>query len=256
MIHEVAGGSVKFELHNHIGTIEFFHPQSNSLPGKLLEELAQVIHGAGNDERVKVIILRSAGEKAFCAGASFDELVAIKNEAEGLQFFSGFAKVINAMRTCPKFIIGRIHGKCVGGGVGVAAAVDYAIATDKADVKLSELAVGIGPFVVGPAVERKLGTSAFSTLSIDAASFRNAEWARRKGLFAEVHESVENMDEAINKLVTTLSHSSPEAMAEMKKIFWKGTEHWDELLQQRAAISGRLVLSDFTKTAIAKFKAK
>lgn len=256
MIHEVAGGSVKFELHNHIGTIEFFHPQSNSLPGKLLEELAQVIHGAGNDERVKVIILRSAGEKAFCAGASFDELVAIKNEAEGLQFFSGFAKVINAMRTCPKFIIGRIHGKCVGGGVGVAAAVDYAIATDRADVKLSELAVGIGPFVVGPAVERKLGTSAFSTLSIDAASFRNAEWARRKGLFAEVHESVENMDEAINKLVTTLSHSSPEAMAEMKKIFWKGTEHWDELLQQRAAISGRLVLSDFTKTAIAKFKAK
>ncbi|XVJ67518.1 MAG: enoyl-CoA hydratase/isomerase family protein [Lacibacter sp.] len=256
MIHEIAGGSVKFELHNHIGTIEFFHPQSNSLPGKLLEELAQVIHGAGNDERVKVIILRSAGEKAFCAGASFDELVAIKNEAEGLQFFSGFAKVINAMRTCPKFIIGRIHGKCVGGGVGVAAAVDYAIATDKADVKLSELAVGIGPFVVGPAVERKLGTSAFSTLSIDAASFRNAEWARRKGLFAEVHESLENMDEAINKLVTTLSHSSPEAMAEMKKIFWKGTEHWDELLQQRAAISGRLVLSDFTKTAIAKFKAK
>lgn len=256
MIHEVAGGSVKFELHNHIGTIEFFHPQSNSLPGKLLEELAQTIHGAGNDERIKVIILKSAGEKAFCAGASFDELVAIKTEAEGLQFFSGFAKVINAMRTCPKFIIGRIHGKCVGGGVGVAASVDYAIATDKAEVKLSELAVGIGPFVVGPAVERKLGTSAFSTLSIDAASFRNAEWARRKGLFAEVHDSVENMDEAITKLTETLSHSSPEAMAEMKKIFWKGTEHWDELLQERAAISGRLVLSDFTRNAIAKFKAK
>lgn len=256
MIHEVAGGSVTLELHNHIGTIEFFHPQSNSLPGKLLEELAQVIHGAGNDERVKVIILRSAGEKAFCAGASFDELVTIKNEAAGLQFFSGFAKVINAMRKCPKFIIGRIHGKCVGGGVGIAASVDYAIATDKADVKLSELAVGIGPFVVGPAVERKLGTSAFSTLSIDAASFRNAEWARRKGLFAEVHDSVENMDEAVNKLAETLAHSSPEAMAEMKKIFWKGTENWDELLQQRAAISGRLVLSEFTKNSIAKFKAK
>lgn len=256
MIHEVAGGSVKFELHNHIGIIEFAHPQSNSLPGKLLEELAQVIHGAGNDERVKVIILRSAGEKAFCAGASFDELVAIKNEAEGLQFFSGFAKVINAMRKCPKFIIGRIHGKCVGGGVGVAASVDYAIATDKADVKLSELAVGIGPFVVGPAVERKIGTSAFSTLSIDAASFRNAEWARRKGLFAEVHDSTENMDEAISKLAETLAHASPEAMAEIKTIFWKGTEHWDELLQQRAAISGRLVLSEFTKNAIARFKSK
>ena len=256
MIHEVAGGSVKFELHNHIGTIEFYHPQSNSLPGKLLEELSHAIHGAGNDDRVRVIILRSAGEKAFCAGASFDELVAIKNEKEGLQFFSGFAKVINAMRTCPKFIIGRIHGKCVGGGVGIAAAVDYAIATDKAEVKLSELAVGIGPFVVGPAVERKLGTSAFSALAIDASSFRNADWAKRKGLFTEVHDSVENMDEAIIKLSETLSHSSPDAMREMKKIFWKGTEHWDELLTQRAAISGKLVLSEFTKNAIAKFKAK
>ncbi len=256
MIHEVAGGSVTFELHNHIGTIEFYHPQSNSLPGKLLEELAQAIHGAGNDERVKVIILRSRGEKAFCAGASFDELVAINNEKEGLQFFSGFAKVINAMRTCPKFIIGRIHGKCVGGGVGIAASVDYAIALDKAEVKLSELAVGIGPFVVGPAVERKIGTSAFSALAIDAASFRSADWAKRKGLFAEVHDTVETMDEVIMKLAETLSHSSPDAMREMKKIFWKGTEQWDELLTQRAAISGKLVLSEFTKNAISKFKAK
>jgi methylglutaconyl-CoA hydratase len=256
MIHEIAGGYVKSELHNHICTIEFQHPQSNSLPGKLLEELAQAIHGAGNDERMKVIILRSAGEKAFCAGASFDELIAIQNEKEGLQFFSGFANVINAMRTCPKFIIGRIHGKCVGGGVGLAAAVDYAIATDKAEVKLSELAIGIGPFVVGPAVERKIGTAAFSAMAIDASSFRNAEWAKRKGLFAEVHDSAENMDEAILRLSNTLSHSSPDAMAEMKKIFWKGTEYWDELLMERATISGRLVLSDFTKQAIAKFKSK
>jgi methylglutaconyl-CoA hydratase len=249
-------GYVQSELHKGICSIEFFHPQSNSLPGKILEQLAQTIHGAGNDEEVKVIILRSAGEKVFCAGASFDELIAIKTEADGLRFFSGFAKVINAMRICPKFIIGRIHGKCVGGGVGIAAAVDYAIATDKAEVKLSELAVGIGPFVVGPAVERKIGTAAFSALAIDASSFRNADWAKRKGLFAEVHESTENMDEAIARLSTTLAHSSPEAMAEMKKIFWKGTEHWDELLMQRAAISGRLVLSDFTRKAIETFKAK
>jgi methylglutaconyl-CoA hydratase len=249
-------GYVQSELHKGICSIEFFHPQSNSLPGKILEQLAQTIHGAGNDEEVKVIILRSAGEKVFCAGASFDELTAIKNETEGLRFFSGFAKVINAMRICPKFIIGRIHGKCVGGGVGIAAAVDYAIATEKAEIKLSELAVGIGPFVVGPAVERKIGTAAFSALAIDASSFRNADWAKRKGLFAEVHESTENMDEAIAKLSTTLAHSSPEAMAEMKKIFWKGTEHWDELLMQRAAISGRLVLSNFTRKAIETFKAK
>lgn len=247
---------VKTELHNGIATIEFFHPQSNSLPGKILHELAAEITHAGEDPNVTVIILRSAGEKAFCAGASFDELVAIQNEQEGLAFFSGFAHVINAMRACPKFIIGRIHGKCAGGGVGLAAAVDYAIAIEAAEIKLSELAVGIGPFVVGPAVERKIGTAAFSALAIDASNWRNAEWAKRKGLFAEVHENIGNMDEAVQRLAHHLSHSSPQAMAEMKKIFWKGTEHWDKLLLERAAISGRLVLSEFTRNAIAKFKTK
>ncbi|GAB2841671.1 enoyl-CoA hydratase/isomerase family protein [Ferruginibacter profundus] len=247
---------VKSHIEHGINTIEFFHPQSNSLPGKVLEELAKEIHFAGTHDDTKIIILKSAGDKTFCSGASFDELVDIKNEAEGLKFFSGFANVINAMRKCPKFIIGRIQGKCVGGGVGLAASVDYAIATDKADLKLSELAVGIGPFVVGPAVERKIGSAAFSALAIDATMWRNADWAKRKGMFAEVHENIENMDESIQRLSNTLSHSSPQAMAEMKKIFWKGTEHWDELLKERAAISGRLVLSDFTKNAIAKFKSK
>lgn len=252
----MAEAYVKSELHNGVTTIEFFHPQSNSLPGKILEELSQAIHGAGNDKYTKVIILKSAGEKAFCAGASFDELIAIKTKEEGLEFFNGFAKVINAMRICPKFIIGRIHGKCVGGGVGLAAAVDYAIAKEGAEVKLSELAVGIGPFVVGPAVERKIGASAFSQLSMDASLWRNADWARGKGLYAELHPDINGMDESLRRLADTLASSSPEAMAEMKKIFWQGTEHWDKLLMERAAISGRLVLSDFTRDAIAKFKTK
>jgi methylglutaconyl-CoA hydratase len=242
--------------HAGITSIEFFHPQSNSLPGKMLNELAQEIHHAGLNADTKVIILRSAGENAFCAGASFDELAAIKNEKEGQAFFMGFARVINAMRTCNKFIIGRIQGKCVGGGVGLMAAVDYAIATEAAEVKLSELVLGIGPFVVGPAVERKTGNAAFSHLAIDAGSWRNADWAKRKGLFAEVHNTIENMDESIEHLAHTLAHANPEAMAEMKKIFWKGTEHWDQLLAERAAISGKLVVSKFTKDAIAKFKAK
>jgi methylglutaconyl-CoA hydratase len=247
---------VKSETHKGVTSIEFFHPQSNSLPGKILHDLTVAIQHAEVDPDTKVIVLRSAGDKTFCAGASFDELVAIKNKEQGLAFFSGFANVINAIRTCPKFVIGRIHGKCVGGGVGIAAACDYAIATEASDVKLSELAVGIGPFVVGPAVERKIGTSAFSALAIDAAMWRNADWAKRKGLFAEVHDSIENMDESIRRLADTLAHSSPEAMAEMKKIFWKGTDHWETLLPERAAISGRLVLSNFTKEAISKFKVK
>lgn len=243
---------------DHIGitSVEFFHPQSNSLPGAILEQLAQEIHYAGLNEDTKVIILRSEGERTFCAGASFDELSAISTEAEGQRFFSGFAKVINAMRTCPRLIIARIQGKCVGGGVGIAASADYAIATEAAEIKLSELAVGIGPFVVGPAVERKIGNAAFSQLAIDATLWRTADWAKRKGLFAEVHSNTEAMDESINRLANILAHSNPHAMAEMKKIFWKDTEHWEHLLYERAVISGRLVVSEFTKKAIEKFKKK
>jgi len=250
------GGYIKTVVHQQVGTIEFFHPQSNSLPGSLLSELAQAINHAAIDPLISVIVLRSSGEKTFCAGASFDELIAIDNIETGKKFFSGFAKVINAMRNCPKFIVGRVQGKCVGGGVGLASSVDYCIATDKADIKLSELAVGIGPFVVGPAVERKIGTSAFSQLAIDAASWRSANWAKEHGLFAEKYPTIEEMDESIAKLTGILSRSNPEAMAEMKKIFWKGTENWDVLLEERAAISGRLVVSEFTRNAIAAFKNK
>jgi methylglutaconyl-CoA hydratase len=256
MIRTIDGGYVKSELHNHITTIEFHHPQSNSLPGKILEQLAHAIHGAGNDEQTKLILLRSHGEKVFCAGASFEELASIQTEAEGNRFFNGFAHVINAMRTCSKLIIGRIQGKCVGGGVGLAAACDYAIAHQQADVKLSELAVNIGPFVVGPAVERKIGNAAFMQLAIDASSWRSAEWAHRKGLFAEVHQSFEALDEAIERLSDSLVKASPDAMRELKQVFWQGTEHWNQLLPERAAISGRLVLSNDSKAAIAKFKAK
>lgn len=256
MSKDLINGYVDVETHKGIATIEFFHPQSNSLPHRILEALANEIHDAGMDPETKVIVLRSGGEKSFCAGASFDELAHIHNQKQGFGFFSGFANVINAMRRCPKFIIGRIHGKCVGGGVGLAAAADYAIAAEGADIKLSELAIGIGPFVVGPAVQRKIGLSCFSQLAIDATQWRNADWARRKGLYSELHSSVESMDESIRKLAYQLSHSSPEAMAEMKKTFWQGTENWDDLLCQRAEISGRLVLSHYTKEAIAKFKTK
>lgn len=244
--------------HNEHGitTIEFHHPQSNSLPGKLLSELAREIHFAGTHDESKVIILRSSGDGAFCAGASFDELKDITNEADGLKFFLGFAEVINAMRKCKKLIIARVHGKCVGGGVGLVAAADYAIAVEKAEVKLSELAIGIGPFVVGPVIQHKIGVAAFSHLAIDSSLWRSGDWAKRKGLFAELHASVENMDESIDRLSNKLAHSSPIAMAEMKQIFWKGTEHWDELLKERAAISGKLITSDFSKKAIAAFKAK
>jgi len=254
MISQLKGGHVRSEVHNSVATVEFFHPQSNALPSSILEELAKEVHSIGQDDDARVVIIRSSGDKAFCAGASFEELAAIKTAEQGLAFFSGFAHLINEMRKCPKMIIARVHGKCVGGGLGIAAAADYCIAVDKAEIRLSELSLGIGPFVVGPPVERKIGLSGFSQIALDATLWRSADWAKRKGLYAEVHETVENMDESIERLANALSHSNPVAMAEMKKIFWKGTEDWDHLLSDRAAISGKLILSEYTKMAIQKFK--
>ncbi|WP_396155262.1 enoyl-CoA hydratase/isomerase family protein [Flavobacterium sp.] len=245
---------VNQEILNNIATIEFFHPEKNSLPSHILAQLVETINSVGNNDVVKVIILKSGGDKTFCAGASFQELISINDAATGKIFFSGFANVINAMRKCPKFIIGRIQGKTVGGGVGIAAATDYCMATQFAAIKLSELNVGIGPFVVSPAIERKMGVSAMSQIAIDANTFYEATWAREKGLYASVFESIEEMDEAVQKFAEHLCTYNPEAMLEMKKIFWRGTEDWDNLLAERAAISGRLVLSDFTKETLKKFK--
>ena len=250
-------GFVDVEINsNGLGTVTFGHPMSNSLPGKVLRKLAQTITDLGNNMDVRVILLKSEGERAFCAGASFDELIAIEDLQTGHEFFSGFAGVINACRKCPKFIIGRVQGKAVGGGVGIASSVDYCFATTRAEVKLSELAIGIGPFVVGPAVERKIGLAAMSELAINATEWRSAAWAKEKGLYTDIYEDAVSMDLEIQRLISQLISSNPEAMSELKQIFWQGTAHWDQLLMDRAAISGRLVLSEFTRNAISAFKAK
>ncbi len=245
---------VKINTENGIGTIEFFHPQSNSLPGEILKNLSDTITEAGKNEEILVVILKSEGDRTFCAGASFDELMAIENEEQGKQFFSGFAMVINAARKCPKFIIGRVQGKAVGGGVGMASATDYCFATKYASVKLSELAIGIGPFVVGPPIERKIGVSAFSQLTINATEWHSAEWAREKGLYAEVYESTEEMDTAIQTLAEKLAASNPDSMRALKEVMWDGTDHWDSLLLERAAMSGTRVLSEYTKQTLEKLK--
>ena len=256
MSEAIHQGYIKSEVQDGLAEIEFFHPLSNSLPSRLLAELAAAITEAGTNDAVKVILLKSAGERAFCAGASFDELISIENMEQGKKFFSGFANVINAMRKCPKFIVGRVHGKAVGGAVGLASAVDYCFATKHASVKLSELAVGIGPFVVGPAVERKMGLSGMSELAINATEWRDADWAHQRGLYYHLHESVAEMDTEIAALIGRLKGFNPNAMRQLKEVFWQGTENWDQLLADRAAISGELVLSNFTRNAINSFKKK
>ncbi len=233
--------------------ITFSHPAHNSMPGYLLKELEDAINQAGTDDSTKVIILKSGGERTFCAGASFEELIAVQDMEMGKKFFMGFANVINACRKCPKIIIGRVQGKAVGGGVGLASAVDYCLATKYASIKLSELNLGIGPFVIGPVVERKIGVSAFSQLSLNANEFQSPEWARQKGLYAEVFESTEALDEGVLKMADYLLSTNPVAQTQLKEVFWREATHWDTLLEERAEKSGKLVLSDYTKSALAKY---
>ncbi len=247
-------GSLYTHIENYIATVEFGHPASNSFPSVLLERLEKEINKLSEDESVNVILLKSEGKKAFCAGASFNELIEIDNIQSGKLFFSGFANVINAMRKCKKLIVGRVQGKAVGGGVGLIAACDYAMATEAAAIKLSELSIGIGPFVIAPAVERKMGVDALAELTLAAHEWKNAYWAKEKGLYSNVFDTTQELDWEIEILTEKLASYNPKALYEMKKILWKNTEHWGELLQERAAISGELVLSAFTKKALANFK--
>jgi methylglutaconyl-CoA hydratase len=238
---------------NGVTTIGFYHPAQNSLPSELLKQLAGAIFNAGNDPATKVIVLKSEGDRTFCAGASFDELLQIKDKEAGARFFEGFSDVISACRKCPKIIIGRVQGKAVGGGVGLAAAADYCFATEAASIKLSELTIGIGPFVIAPAVIRKIGLSAFSQLTIKATDFQTAQWARQNGLYNEVYADHATLDAAVYELAQKLASYNPAALISLKQVLWEGTADWDDLLKQRAAISGELVLSEFTQQALHSF---
>ena len=247
-------GSLYTKIENRIATLAFGHPSSNSFPGELLQRLTNEINTLSENSEVSLILLKSEGAGAFCAGASFDELLSVSDLAQGAAFFSGFANVINAMRKSPKLIVGRIHGKAVGGGVGLAAACDYAMATEASAVKLSELAIGIGPFVIEPAVSRKIGKAALAEMTLAAHEWKNAYWAKEKGLYANVFETTADLDKELETFCSKLASYNPEALSEMKKVLWEGTDNWDALLLERAAISGRLVLSDFTVKALTQFK--
>lgn len=247
-------GSLYTHIDNKIAIVEFGHPASNSFPSELLGRLANEFDALSNNDDVAIVVLKSEGDRAFCAGASFDELVAIDTLEDGKQFFAGFANVINAMRRCSKLIVGRVQGKTVGGGVGLAAACDYVLATEHASIKLSELTIGIGPFVIEPAVKRKIGVSGLAELTLDAISWKNAYWAKEKGLYARVFESISDLDKELPIFTEKLASYNTEALFEMKKVLWKDTEHWQELLAERAEISGKLVLSEATKKALARFK--
>lgn len=247
-------GSLYTSIENKVATVEFGHPASNSFPGELLQRLSDELKKLSDNPQVAVVVLKSEGEGAFCAGASFDELLAVSSLEEGAVFFSGFANVINAMRNCSKLIVGRIHGKAVGGGVGLAAACDYALAIEGSAIKLSEFTIGIGPFVIAPAVERKMGKAALAELTLAAHEWKNAYWAKEKGLYAKVFETVKELDNELERFTQKLASYNPDALSAMKQVLWEDTLHWDELLAERAKISGRLVLSDFTKNALAQFR--
>jgi methylglutaconyl-CoA hydratase len=253
MLSQNTNGSLLTTIENKIATLEFGHPASNSFPSDLLNRLTNELNNLSNNPLVSVVVLKSSGSGAFCAGASFDELLAVSNPEDATQFFSGFANVLNAMRNCSKIIIGRIHGKAVGGGVGIIAACDYALATSNSAIKLSELAIGIGPFVIEPALSRKIGKSAMSELTLDT-DWKTAAWANQKGLYAKIVETTTELDFEIEDFANKLASYNPVALFEMKRVLWDGTENWGTLLYERAEISGKLVLSDFSRNALNKLK--
>nr|WP_315183383.1 enoyl-CoA hydratase/isomerase family protein [uncultured Flavobacterium sp.] len=254
MVSQNSVGSLSIAIENKMATLEFGHPSSNSFPRELLDRLTNEINNLSANPEVSLLIIKSKGTGVFCAGASFDELLAVSSEEEGTEFFTGFANLMNAMRKCPKLIVGRIQGKAIGGGVGIAAACDYVLATEQASIKLSELAIGIGPFVIEPAVSRKIGKTALSEMTLEAHEWKTASWAKEKGLFANTFETIEALDTALADFCSKLVNFNPQALIEMKKVFWEGTAHWEILLLERAAISGKLVLSDYTKNALNQFK--
>ncbi len=247
-------GTITTHIQDNIATVTFGHPASNSFPSTLLQELAATFHTLSANKTISVVVLQSEGDRAFCAGASFDELLTIKTLEDGKAFFSGFADVLNAMRSCTKLIIGKVQGKAVGGGVGLIAACDYVIASEKAAIKLSEFAIGIGPFVIAPAVDRKIGKTALADITLNAHTWKTAQWAKDHGLYTEVLPDMESVTQAVEALIDRLNSYAPKALRAMKYVLWKGTEHWDDLLYENAEISGRLALSDETKQALQKFK--
>ncbi|MCC6220652.1 MAG: YihY family inner membrane protein [Deltaproteobacteria bacterium] len=232
-------GGVCIARENGVGVVTFWHPKGNSLTRELLKALVSAISELGNNRDVKVIVLQSVGDAAFCAGASFKELQKVSSVESGKEFFKGFAEVILAIKAVDKFVIARVHGKTVGGGVGIVAACDYALALDDAAVRLSELSIGLGPFVVGPAIERKIGCSAFASFAIDA-EWRSATWGKEVGLYVDTFSDEEVLDSAIEGLLEKLASFSESAMAQLKRSFWQGTDNWDRLLDERALISGEL----------------
>ena len=248
-------GFVTSEIKNNISEITFGTPKSNSLPGEILELLAKTILESGEDQNVKAILLKSEGEKAFCAGASFDELLEIEELEKSKIFFGGFAKVLNAIRSCGKLVIARVQGKTTGGGVGIACAADYCFATKDAAMALTELNLGIGPFVIGPYVERKLGKSAYAAMSIDA-DFRSADWCEKHDVYHSVSENIQMMDEEIDKFLEKLSTRSSDALALIKKVSWEGTEHFEQLMPERILMSASLILEDSAKENIGKIKER
>ncbi|NAS12456.1 enoyl-CoA hydratase/isomerase family protein [Poritiphilus flavus] len=247
-------GSLYTKIEDRVATVEFGHPASNSFVGELLDRLAKEFDKLSEADEVSLILLRSEGDRAFCAGASFDELISISNLEEGKRFFGGFAKVINAMRQCTKPIVGRIQGKAVGGGVGLIAACDYAVATVAAATRLSELTIGIAPLVIAPAVERKIGKAGLAEMALAPTEWKNAYWAQEKGLFSKVFEDIKTMDKEIHFLCQKLASYNPQALQKMKQVLWEGTEDWGDLLEKRAEMSGRLALSEETKSALSAFK--
>lgn len=240
-------GTVVYTASPPLAHIEFYHPKGNSLPSRILEELTLAFRRASEEPDLRVITLQSRGDGAFCGGANLDELRAIRDFESGKAYFMRIAELLTAMRDTPGCIIAKVQGPAVGGGVGLIAASDFVCAGQDAPVRLSEVSLGIGPFVIGPAVIRKIGLSAFSTLSLDAGTWYDAHWARSFGLYNRVVESHVELDRVAEQLAGDLAASGPSAVTTLKRELWRGENDWPARLEESAEQSAKLLMTEHTQ---------
>ncbi len=243
---------VKNYCEGNIGFLEFGNPAGNSLPSPLLKAFKAGLIALEKDSNVRVIVIQSFGDRAFCGGASLAEMKTLQTLEEATAFFMGIADLINTLRSLSKFVIGRVHGKVVGGGVGLVAACDYVLANRTAQIKLSELSIGIGPYVIEPVVSRKIGGTAFAQLSLDAHQWKSATWAEDKGLYNALFETQVELDLAVKTNAERFASYPEKAVKTLRKLHWKETEHWDKLLPKNAAITGELALQEATQNILKK----
>lgn len=235
--------TLQIELRDEVLTVTLDRPDvHNAFNDELIHEAIDLFSNI-DPGAARVLVLRGSG-KNFCAGADLNwmsRMVSYTRD-ENIRDSSLLAKMFALMNDCPVPVVGRIHGAAIGGGVGLVAVCDVAIASSDTKFGLSEVKLGILPAVISPYVIAKIGETHARALFLTGERFE-AERAMRIGLVHRVVDSVAELDAAVYETVTQLKTSGPEAVRECKKLIAHvaGSERADAIPYTIEAIATRRV---------------